>query len=219
MCTLCLLHGMLAPRKISGSTGPGKQSVPIFICGLALLLTAIISRETGLRSLLINHSGVWFYRTIVVLFAITGTVLIIVGRIESPFIQIWVPPWQWREITYPSTLLAFILAASELLPAGYLRRNLQYPIYTGVLLWGVAHLISNGDLVSILLFGSLSLAALLKVVTGLYRSGGSSAGRSGQQAQISVHWDIAAILLGVSAWGLLVLYHGHLFGMALDFPV
>ncbi len=194
--------------------------MPVLICGLALLLTALMSHETGLRRLLIHHGGIWFYRTIISLFVVTGTALIILGRTESPFIQIWVPPWQWRAITYPLTMFAFILAGSELLPAGYLKRNLQRPVYAGMLLWGVAHLMTNGDLASILVFGSLALAALVKVSAGLYRSVLRLEGRtSGQHVQISVHWDIAAILLGLSVWGLLALYHGPLFGMALDLPV
>jgi len=189
--------------------------VPILICGITLLVAAIMSREIGLRRRLINLNGMWFYRASISLFAIGGTALIILGRTEFPFIQIWVPPWQWREITYPLTLFAFILSASELLPAGYLKRNLQHPIYAGVLLWGGAHLISNGDLASVLLFGSLALAALVKASTGLYRS----ARQSRPPAQISIQWDIAAILLGLSVWGLVALYHGPLFGMALDLPV
>jgi len=192
----------------------GNQSVPILIFGLTLLIISMINRETGLRSLLISHGGMWFYRMIISLFAIAGAVLVMLGRIEAPFIQVWVPPWRWREITYPLTLFAFTLAASELLPAGYLKHNLQHPIYAGGLLWGVAHLISNGDLTSILLFGSLTLAVLLKGSVALYKSSAHST----QQAQISVQWDIAAILLGLSVWGLLVMYHGPLFGMALDLP-
>jgi uncharacterized membrane protein len=206
---------MLATQKLPALPARGNQSVPILICGLTLLLTAIMSREMGLRSLLIHRRGEWFYRIIISLLAIGGTALVVLGRLESPFIQIWVPPWQWREITYPLTLFAFILAGSELLPAGYLKRYLQHPIYAGGLLWGVAHLISNGDLASILLFGSLTLAVLLKGTAALYKA----AAHTKAQAQISIQWDIAAILLGLSAWGLLALYHGPLFGMALDFPV
>ena len=187
----------------------------ILLCGLTLLLIAIMSPETGLRSLLIIRTDKWFYRMLISLVAIGGVALIIVGRVESPFVQIWVPPWEWREFTYPLTLFAFILLGSELLPNGYLKSNLQHPSYTGVLLWGLAHLISNGDLASIVLFGSLASAALLKGSIALFRS----AGQPRQTAQISVQWDIAAILLGLSVWGLLALYHGPLFGMALDLPV
>jgi uncharacterized membrane protein len=189
--------------------------VAILLCGLTLLLIAIMSRETGLRSLLIIRTGKWFYRMVISLVAIGGVALIIVGRVESPFVQIWVPLWEWREFTYPLTLFAFILLGSELLPNGYLKSNLQHPGYAGVLLWGLAHLISNGDLASIVLFGTLASAALLKGSVALFRS----AGQPRQTAQISVQWDIAAILLGLSVWGLLVLYHGPLFGMALDLPV
>ena len=131
--------------------------------------------------------------------------LAVFGMRELPFIQIWVPPWDWREITYPMMLGALVLMAAGLFPRAWLHVYLRRPIELGVLLLGMSHLLSNGDLVSMAAFGLLTGTALFHLVRGF---------RKLQPRTGVVGWDIAAILLGSTFWVLLLTFHGHLFGVA-----
>jgi uncharacterized membrane protein len=61
----------------------------------------------------------------------------------------------------------FVLAAY--IP-GHIKRVLKHPMLVGVKLWALAHLITNGDLGSIILFGSFLVWAAFDRVTLKHRT-------------------------------------------------
>ncbi|MDT8429795.1 MAG: NnrU family protein [Pseudomonadales bacterium] len=129
---------------------------------------------------------------------------------SSQFIQVWVPPWPWRQYSYPLMIAACILMAAAILPRSWLRTHLRRPALLAVSLWGIAHLLSNGDLASILLFGTLTLWSLWQYARNF------PASTLGAGKEFSVQWDVAAIMAGLLAWVVLYLGHGELFGTGLD---
>ena len=50
-------------------------------------------------------------------------------------------------------LLAFITLPAAYLPAGYIKKTLKHPMLTAVIFWSAGHLLANGDLAALLLFG------------------------------------------------------------------
>jgi len=96
------------------------------------------------------------YRALFALVALTGLVLIIYGYGQyraHDFIQIWSPPAFMRHITVGLMLIAVILVTAAFIPS-HIKTKLKHPMLAGVKTWALAHLLSNGDLGSILLFGS-----------------------------------------------------------------
>jgi uncharacterized membrane protein len=90
------------------------------------------------------------------LVALVGLILIGYGFGQyrsSDWIEVWYPP---RWTIYVTQILMW--PASICVVAAYLRgdiwRKLKHPMLVGVKTWAVAHLVSNGDLGSIVLFGS-----------------------------------------------------------------
>jgi uncharacterized membrane protein len=127
------------------------------VAGLVIFLGGhLVSRFTGLRQSLMNRFGPNLYRSLYSLVALMGFALIIHGfgvYRAAGYIPVWEPP---RFLAHLSVLLvwpAFILLAATYLP-GLIKAKAKHPMLAAVKLWATAHLLANGDLGSILLFGS-----------------------------------------------------------------
>ena len=71
----------------------------------------------------------------------------------SGWIDIWHPPAVLKHVTEGLMLFAVILVTASYI-RGRIYTTLKHPMLVGIKLWAVAHLIANGDLGSIILFGS-----------------------------------------------------------------
>jgi uncharacterized membrane protein len=106
-------------------------------------------------------------------------------------------------------VLAFILLTAAYLPAGRIKAAVGHPMVTGTILFGLAHLLVNGDVRSALLFGSFLAYGLLDRLAVHQR--GETGPASGQLA-----WDGAAVLGGLGGAFLVVSYlHPYIAGVAL----
>jgi uncharacterized membrane protein len=95
--------------------------------------------------------------------SLVGFALIVWGwiayRPEAP--QVYIPPGWGRWVAIVLVWAAFVLLAAAYAPPGYIKSTAKHPFLTGVILWGIAHLLANGDLAGVLLFGAFLLYALL----------------------------------------------------------
>jgi uncharacterized membrane protein len=85
-----------------------------------------------------------------------GLVLIVYGFAlyrRTGYVDIWYPPAWTRHIAVALMLPAVICVVAAYVP-GNIKRTLKHPMLVGIKLWALAHLIANGDLGSIVLFGS-----------------------------------------------------------------
>lgn len=99
---------------------------------------------------------------VMALFIAAGLVLVIIGFKQAPVESLWFPP-TWT--THLNNLL--MLIAVGLLGLGHSKSRarawVRDPMLTGVLLWAIAHLLVNGDLASIVLFGWMAVWALAEL--------------------------------------------------------
>jgi uncharacterized membrane protein len=124
------------------------------------------------RAAAIARLGELPYKALVSLLSIVGIVLIAYGYGQyraTGWTEIWRPPgWTY----YVTQLLMW--PASICIVAAYSRGDiwhaLKHPMLVGVKTWAVAHLISNGDLGSIVLFGSVLVWAVYDRITLKRRS-------------------------------------------------
>ena len=142
--------------------------------------------------------------------AVIGICLIVLGKSQATFFMVWQPPFEWRVVSHFLMLPGAILVTTGNLPPSHLAAATRNPMLLGVGLWGLAHLWSNGDLASILLFGSFAIWSMLKFVTmwGTAKPVSRAPG---------IVWDAIAILLGSLLYALVAMFHGHLFGVGLNF--
>ena len=138
------------------------RGLAILVAGLVVFIGAhVFVTMRDQRAALIGRIGEWPYKGLLALASIIGLILIGYGFGEyraTDWIDVWYPP---RWTFYITQILMW--PASILVVAAYIRgniwRTLKHPMLVGVKTWAVAHLISNGDLGSILLFGSFVLWA------------------------------------------------------------
>ena len=168
-------------------------------------------RETGLRDHVLGKlPSAAAYKGAFSLAAAIGICLIVLGKSQATFFTVWQPPFEWRVVSHFLMLPGAILVTTGNLPPSHLAAATRNPMLLGVGLWGLAHLWSNGDLASILLFGSFAIWSMLKFVKvwGTARPVSRAPG---------IVWDAIAILLGSLLYALVTLFHGHLFGVGLNF--
>jgi uncharacterized membrane protein len=130
----------------------------IMIIGLAVFLgshTLITLRPQ--RAALIGRIGEGPYKGLFALVSLAGILLIGYGFAHyraGGYIDIWMPPRWTRHVTELLVWPAIIVIVAAYIP-GEIKRVLKHPMLVGVKLWAVAHLLSNGDLGSIILFASI----------------------------------------------------------------
>lgn len=89
-----------------------------------------------------------------------GIVLMVIGYRGTDFIPVWSPPNFMVHINNMLMLIA-IYMLSPAPKRGKLISGMRHPMLTGFSIWAVAHLLVNGDLASIILFGGLLIWAIL----------------------------------------------------------
>ena len=148
------------------------------------------------------------YRRCFALVAVAGLLLMIWGKVMAGHIPLWQPPsWGARAALWlmlPSMVLLASLMGSNL------KHLVRHPMLCGVTLWATAHLLANGDLGSLLLFGGF-LAYALFAICSLTRRGAVSRQRAPRKMPFSR--DVSAVALGVIVFGVVGILHPYLFGV------
>jgi uncharacterized membrane protein len=93
------------------------------------------------------------YRILFSVVSTLGLVLLVWGFARAPVIQIWSPPGWTRFVAMVLMLPVFVLLIAAYVP-GEIKAKLKHPFLVAIKTWALAHLIANGDLASMLLFGS-----------------------------------------------------------------
>jgi len=129
----------------------------VMILGLALFLGVHgLTTQRGLRARLIAAWGEAAYKIGYALVSLLGLVLIVWGFAwyrATGWIDVWTPPMAFKHITVALMLPAVILVVASYI-RGRIYVTLKHPMLAGVKLWAAAHLLANGDLGSMILFGA-----------------------------------------------------------------
>jgi uncharacterized membrane protein len=129
----------------------------VMILGLVLFLGVhTLTTQRELRAGLIASWGEGGYKVGYALVSLVGLVLIVWGFADyrsTGWIDVWYPPAAMKHIAVALMLPAVILVAASYI-RGRIYTTLKHPMLAGVKLWAAAHLLANGDLGSIVLFGS-----------------------------------------------------------------
>lgn len=92
-----------------------------------------------------------------------GVVLIVTGFRGAPFVPVYEPP-SWGIHLNNLAMVAAVALLGMGHSRGRARSWLRHPMLTGVLVWALAHLIVNGDLASVILFGWMGAWALASML-------------------------------------------------------
>jgi uncharacterized membrane protein len=172
----------------------------VLVLGLILFLGAhVVTTLRPQRAAVVKAIGEWPYKALYSVVAIAGLYLIGKGfgmYYNAGPIDVWNPPAWTRHITETLMLPAFIFVAAAYLQ-GRIKQTLKHPMLVGVKTWAVAHLIANGDLGGIILFGSVLAWAVYDRITLKHRGdpGGPPIPQGGLRN------DIAAVIVGLILYG------------------
>jgi len=129
----------------------------VLILGLVLFPGVhLLTTRRELRASLVKRIGEGAYKGAYSLVSVVGLFLIVRGFGEyraAGMIPVWTPPTAFKHITVALMLPAVILFVASYI-RGRIYTTLKHPMLAGVKLWAFAHLLANGDLGSIILFGS-----------------------------------------------------------------
>jgi uncharacterized membrane protein len=145
----------------------------VMILGLILFFGVhTITTQRDLRARFIASMGEGGYKIFYSLASIAGLALVGWGFAEyraTGWIDVWNPPKAFKHITIALMLPAVILVVASYI-RGRIYTTLKHPMLTGVKLWAAAHLLANGDLGSIVLFGSFLAWAVFDRISLKHRS-------------------------------------------------
>lgn len=185
----------------------------ILILGLIIFLGIhTLPTMVGARARLQANLGPGGYAALFSLISLLGLVLIVWGYYLARFnpVVIWQPPVWTGHIALMLMPFSFILIAAAYIP-GQIKARLHHPMVTGVKVWAFAHLLANGTLADIVLFGAvLAWAVYDRISAGRREREGLIAVSSGP-----VRNDIIAIAAGLALYLVTLFWlHEWLIGVA-----
>jgi uncharacterized membrane protein len=170
------------------------------------LLVHLVPSAPALRARVIDHLGTGTYKGLFVLLSALALALVVAGKRNAGFIELWSPPTWSAHIPRAFMPLSFYLIAAAYLP-GNIKRYTRHPMLWGIVLWALSHLAANGDLASIALFTGFGAYALFAMWSQNRR------GATTQNTRKPLYWDALAAALGITAYIAFGLAHGRLIGV------
>lgn len=175
----------------------------ILILGLILFIgTHAYTIARGPRAALIEQVGEQRYKIGYSVLTLIGFVLMIYGYHAyraGGMIPIWIPPLWTRHLAVLLNLFAFISLAAMGPRPSHIQAAVKHPMLLGIKIWSTAHLIANGDLGSILLFGSFLAWAVTSRIS-LKRRPDEPARKLPKPAPAGWTRDIIAVVAGTLVW-------------------
>ena len=189
--------------------------MPYLILGLVLFLGVHSVRivADGWRTQMRARLGEGAWKGLYSVASVVGLVLVVwgYGLARQQPVVLWNPPVGMRHAASLLTLIAFVLLAAAYVPRNVFKARLHHPMVLSVKVWALAHLISNGNLADVVLFGAFLLWAVLSF----------RAARQRDRAQNTVYAPGTAagtgiaVVVGTAAWaGFAFWAHVWLIGVA-----
>ena len=148
------------------------------------------------------------------LISVAGFVLLVwgYGMARQDPVVLWVPPVATRHVASLLTLVAFVLLAAAYVPRNALKQRLKHPMVLSVKVWALAHLLSNGNLADVVLFGSFLVWAVLSFRAARLRD--AAAVMASELSHSLNSHTLITVAVGTLAWGVFAFWaHAALIGV------
>lgn len=187
----------------------------LLIAGLVLFIGVHSVRifADDWRTQKIEQLGEKKWKGLYTLVAIAGFALIAIGydSARTAPVILWEPPFWGRHLAILLNLFTLILLTAAFVPRNSIKAKLGHPMILSVKIWALAHLLANGTLADLLLFGSFLVWAVLDFSSSSKRDRAAATVRApGATAN-----TVLTVALGSVLW-LAFLYwlHAWLIGVA-----
>ena len=182
------------------------------IAGIILFLAVHSIRVVApdFRERMINNLGEMKWRGIYSLASIAGIVVLVWGYGQARYDNVFLysPPVWMNHLQSLLMLIAFVFFVASIVPDSHIKKAVGHPALLSVKIWAVGHLLVNGDLASLLLFGSFLAWAVITLISAKRREDATLTGDP------KVRNDIVVVTGGVVLWALFVFWlHELLIGV------
>ena len=186
----------------------------LFLIGLVIFLASHSCRifAESWRNHMIDRLGEVKWKGLYTIASLIGFIIMVIGygQARQSTVVLWQPNAALIYIALVLNLVAFIFLAGSSPSNNAIRLKLKHPMILGVKVWALAHLISNGTLVNLSLFGAFLIWAVLD-----FRSSRKRPVHIPQQAQVSTKATVIAIASGVILWAVFIFgLHQYLIGVS-----
>jgi len=220
----------------------------LILASAFFLLIHFVVSGTRLRDALVARMKEGSYRGAFALASIIGLVWMSVAYVRAPLIDLWGQHPDWRNVAIPLMFVALVFVviglatpsptrvgmekklAQDNLVRGMVRIT-RHPFLWGAALWAAVHVAVNGDLASLIFFGSFLVLALVGTTlidakrrrnfadqwerfartTSNVPFGAIASGRN-QLGPALREIGVWRLLIGVVVFCLVLVYHGKVFG-------
>ena len=186
----------------------------ILVLGLVLFLGVhslrIFADEWRTRT--ISARGEKFYKGLYTLVSLAGFALIVwgYGLARHNPVVLWNPPRGMNHLAALLMLVSFVLLVAAYVPRNAIKAKLHHPMILGVKVWALAHLLANGMLADVVLFGAFLVWAVFDFRAARRRD------REGnvQYAAGTAKGTAIAVVVGLVAYGVFAAWlHAVLIGV------
>ena len=166
----------------------------------------------GMRDRLLGRLGPANFKILYSLVSVLGFAMLIYGfgmARDAP-VLLWTPPPAMKHVAYLLTLVAMVLMAAAYVPRNAIKAKLHHPMVLSVKTWALAHVLANGNLAHLILFGSILLWSVLLFKASRARD------KRNQVVYASGNWGstILTLEIGIALWLVLLAWaHGWLIGV------
>lgn len=186
----------------------------LLIIGLIIFLGSHSCRifAESWRNNMIDRLGEVKWKGLYTIVSLIGLVIVVIGygQARQNPVVLWQPATYLLHIAVLLNLVAFIFLAGSSPSNNAIRLKLKHPMILGVKVWALAHLLANGTLADLILFGSFLLWAVLD-----FRSARKRPVHMAEKAVISTKATIVVVISGIVVWAVFVFgLHQYLFGVS-----
>ena len=180
----------------------------VLILGIVVFFGVHLVPISPLKNILINRLGENKYKGLFSLIALVGLLIIIYGFGRADFYLIWGPLPYSREIALALMPISMVLLAAANVQTN-IKRFIKHPMLIAVLIWSFVHLIANGDLRSIMLFGSFGVYALIDIIFS------KKVLTIEKTANYTLTKDVIVVIIGLLVYAIIVYFHRYIAGVVI----
>ncbi|MGL4397687.1 MAG: NnrU family protein [Hyphomicrobium sp.] len=189
----------------------------VLIVGLIVFIGVhLLPTNPAMRDGLVARFGANTYKAIFSVLSLAGLIVIVLGYHKMQLNPgknpvMWDAPIWMRHISLALMLPAMIFLVASNVPSR-IRTMVKHPMLLAVKTWALAHLLANGDVASLLLFGSLLAYAVYDLISVKRRG---ALGPLGAKTAPSIINDVLVVAVGIGLYAALLMGgHAWLFGVA-----
>ena len=184
------------------------MTMTVLILGLIVFLGMHSTRVVadGWRARTVSKLGEGAWKALYSVVSLAGFALLIwgYGLARQQPVVLWTPPTGTRHVAALLMVFSFILLVATYIPHNAIKSSVHHPMVLGVKIWALAHLLSNGNLADVVLFGSFLLWAVFSFRAARQRD------RNARTVYPpgTVGATVLTVFVGLAAWAAFTIW-GH----------